>query len=208
MNAHVQSDIYDFLPQSSTITMPSIVRKVETSLSMPDYSDFPFMERSDVLSQIQALIKSGTLIQSDKYLHLWLNRKPFVEKDLLKDLYRVRAVTGIFWDKTTKARIDAVRAFLSAYTSTQDESALGIIDIYGTKYQIIDITLRMLTPRELFSAQGFPKGYIIDHILSGRMLTKEEQVRMVGNSVSPKVAEAIVKANVFSYSDIPFVEAA
>lgn len=93
MNAHVQSDIYDFFSQSSTITMPSIVRKVETSLFMPDYSDFPFMERSDLLSQMQVLIKSGTLIQSDKYLHLWLNRKPFVEKDLLKDLYRVRAVT-------------------------------------------------------------------------------------------------------------------
>ena len=77
MNVHTQTDIFDFLPQSSTIAMPSIVRKVETSLPIPDYSDIPFIERSDLLSQMQALIKSGTLIQSDKYLRLWLNRKPF-----------------------------------------------------------------------------------------------------------------------------------
>lgn len=93
MNAHTQTDIFDFLPRSSTMVIPSSVKKVETSLSLPNYSDFPFIERSDLLSQMQALIKSGTLIQSDKYLRLWLNRKPFVEKDLLQDLYRVRAVT-------------------------------------------------------------------------------------------------------------------
>ncbi|AHJ13092.1 hypothetical protein [Sulfurospirillum multivorans] len=93
INAHTQTDIFDFLPQSSTMVIPSSVKKVETSLSLPDYSDIPFIERLDLLSQMQALIKSGTLIQSDKYLRLWLNRKPFVEKDLLQDLYRVRAVT-------------------------------------------------------------------------------------------------------------------
>jgi len=163
---------------------------------------------------VETLLSNGKEIKnthlSDGYAQTYTHTCFGTQSSL--DTYRKSveydAVTGIFWDKATKARIDAVRAFLSAYTSTQDESALGIIDINGTKYQIIDITLRMLTPRELFSAQGFPENYIIDRTLSGRMLTKEEQVRMVGNSVSPEVAEAIVKANVFTYSDIPFEEAA
>lgn len=163
---------------------------------------------------IETLLSDGKEIQnshlSDGYAQTYLHACFGTHSSF--DSYRKSVeyddVTGVFWDKATKARIDAVRTFLSDFTSTSDESALGIITINGAKYQIIDITLRMLTPRELFSAQGFPENYIIDRTLSGRMLTKEEQVRMVGNSVSPKVAEAIVKANVFSYSDIPFVEAA
>jgi len=70
---------------------------------------------------------------------------------------------------------------------------------------IVDIGMRMLTPRELFRAQGFPESYIIDRATfydpaTGasfeRALTKEEQIRMCGNSVCPPVAEAIVRANV------------
>lgn len=70
-------------------------------------------------------------------------------------------------------------------------------------YVIIDIGLRMLTPRELFNAQGFPQSYIIDRALmaDGRggveevALTKEDQVRLCGNSVCPQVAAALIAAN-------------
>lgn len=70
---------------------------------------------------------------------------------------------------------------------------------------IVDIGMRMLTPRELYRAQGFPEGYVIDRATfydpktgqtTERALTKEEQIRMCGNSVCPPVAAALVKANV------------
>ena len=64
---------------------------------------------------------------------------------------------------------------------------------------IVDIGMRMLIPRELFRAQGFPDTYIIDHGITetGEIvpLTKTAQIRLVGNSVCPQVACALVKAN-------------
>jgi DNA (cytosine-5)-methyltransferase 1 len=105
-----------------------------------------------------------------------------------------------------------VRAFLTKYYGTGGNSDLqeplhtvtandrmGLVTIKGEQYAIIDIGLRMLTPRELFRAQGFPEGYIIDRGADGRPLTKTAQVRMCGNSVCPPVAAAIVRAN---YRDI------
>jgi DNA (cytosine-5)-methyltransferase 1 len=53
----------------------------------------------------------------------------------------------------------------------------------------------MLTPRELYLAQGFPVDYRIDHGADGRPLTKTAQVRMCGNSVCPPLARAVVAAN-------------
>jgi len=55
--------------------------------------------------------------------------------------------------------------------------------------------MRMLTPRELFKAQGFPDDYIIDVLFEGRHLSKASQVRLCGNSVCPDVAAALVAAN-------------
>lgn len=72
----------------------------------------------------------------------------------------------------------------------------ALVTVQGEVYKIIDIGLRMLQPRELFKAQGFPDGYIIgDDEAQGLKLTKTEQVRMVGNSVSPPLAQALVEAN-------------
>ncbi len=82
------------------------------------------------------------------------------------------------------------------------EAFLGEVVIYGELYTIADIGMRMLQPRELYLAQGFPRSYIIgDDPAQGLSLTKAEQVRMCGNSVSPPVAAAVVDANV----DIGFV---
>lgn len=65
---------------------------------------------------------------------------------------------------------------------------MGLVYVYGTPYQIVDIGLRMLQPRELARAQGFPDSYV----LTG---TKKNQVARIGNSVCPDVAEALVRAN-------------
>lgn len=71
----------------------------------------------------------------------------------------------------------------------------GLVTVHGVDYQIVDIGMRMLTPRELYHAQGFPVDYIINPVHQGRPLTKSSQVRMCGNSVCPPLAEALVRAN-------------
>ncbi len=68
-------------------------------------------------------------------------------------------------------------------------------EFHGEPYAIVDIGLRMLSPRELFTAQGFPSTYIIDRGADGRPLTKKAQVRLCGNSVCPPMARALVAAN-------------
>lgn len=71
----------------------------------------------------------------------------------------------------------------------------GLVIIRGEPYQIIDIGLRMLTPRELFRAQGFPEDYIIDRDADGKHYPKSAQVARCGNAVPPPFAEALVRAN-------------
>lgn len=105
-----------------------------------------------------------------------------------------------------------VRAFLMKYYGVDQDPRLeeplstvttrdrfGIVTVEGEPYQIVDIGMRMLTPRELFKAQGFPADYEIETgaFADGtrRTLTKTAQVRMCGNSVCPPIAAALVSAN-------------
>lgn len=106
--------------------------------------------------------------------------------------------------------IAEVRAFLTRYNGTSADGRslklpigtvttkdrFGVVTVHGEDYAIADIGLRMLAPRELFRAQGFPDSYVIDPVVDGKPLTKEAQVRMCGNSVSPELARALVAANV------------
>jgi DNA (cytosine-5)-methyltransferase 1 len=79
--------------------------------------------------------------------------------------------------------------------TTKDRLALVTVHIQGTPYVIVDIGLRMLKPHELYRAQGFPTGYIIDRTANGTPLTTSAAVRMVGNSVSPPPLRALAEAN-------------
>ena len=101
-----------------------------------------------------------------------------------------------------------VRAFLVKYYGTDQDPALrnplhtvttkdrfGLVLVHGEPYAIVDIGLRMLTPRELYRAQGFPESYRIDRGAAGEPITKTAQVRMCGNSVCPPLARALVEAN-------------
>lgn len=72
---------------------------------------------------------------------------------------------------------------------------MGLVTVRGQYYQIVDIGLRMLTPRELFNAQGFPKDYIIDVDADGNPYPKSEQVARCGNAVCPPITTALVRAN-------------
>ena len=102
-----------------------------------------------------------------------------------------------------------VRAFLVKYYSNEKDGVspsepmhtvptkdrFGLVMVHGEPYGICDIGMRMLRPRELFRAQGFPDSYVIDRRPDGSRLTGTAAVRMCGNSVSPVMARAIVAAN-------------
>lgn len=79
------------------------------------------------------------------------------------------------------------------YKLADNDALLLIVD--GTAYYIRDILLRMLAPRELYNAMGFPIDYIIDHDYTGKEYGKSKQVARCGNAVCPPMAEAVVRAN-------------
>lgn len=79
-------------------------------------------------------------------------------------------------------------------TVTLDGEEGVSVEIGGETWVIVDIGMRMLTPRELFNAQGFPPDYVIDRDGEGRAVTKTSQVARCGNSVCPPLARAITAA--------------
>lgn len=120
-------------------------------------------------------------------------------KDIRQPLPTITAGDGHFGE---------VRAFLIKYYGQgtgQDikdpldtvtaQDRFGLVAINGTDYQIVDIGLRMLEPRELYGCQGFPDDYIIDHDYTGKTYPRSEQVRRCGNAVCPPIPAALVKAN-------------
>lgn len=107
--------------------------------------------------------------------------------------------------------VGEVRAFLTKYYgkgfgqsidepihTVPTRDTFGLVTVHDAEYQIVDIGMRMLTPAELFAAQGFPDRYEIAPYQDGKPLTKTAQVRMCGNSVSPPVARALVEANMMN----------
>ena len=75
-----------------------------------------------------------------------------------------------------------------------------VLMIGGVGYYIADITLRMLTPRELYNAMGFPPDYQIERDYLGNAYPKSKQVARCGNAVCPPLAEAMVRANLPDWS--------
>lgn len=101
-----------------------------------------------------------------------------------------------------------VRAFLIKYygqgtgqdikdplDTVTSRDRFGLVTIEGVEYQIVDIGLRMLEPKELYGCQGFPDDYIIDHDCTGKTYPRSEQVRRCGNAVCPPLPAALVRAN-------------
>ena len=120
-------------------------------------------------------------------------------KDIRQPLPTITACDGHFGE---------VRAFLIKYYGQgtgQDikdpldtvtaQDRFGLVTINGTDYQIVDIGLRMLEPKELYGCQGFPDDYIIDHDYTGKTYPRSEQVRRCGNAVCPPIPAALVRAN-------------
>lgn len=125
--------------------------------------------------------------------------KTGIGQDLNEPLHTVTTSAGHFGE---------VRAFLIKYygdaTGQEIKEPLdtitckdrfGLVTIQGVDYQIVDIGLRMLEPKELYGCQGFPEDYIIDHDYSGKAYPRSEQVKRCGNAVPPPFAKALIKAN-------------
>ncbi|MBR1750904.1 MAG: DNA cytosine methyltransferase [Ruminococcus sp.] len=91
---------------------------------------------------------------------------------------------------------EQIRTMLNDYCgyNLADDEIL-LLNIGGADRYIRDIGMRMLTPRELYNAQGFPPDYIIDHDHTGKEYSRAKQVARCGNAVSPPFAEALVRAN-------------
>lgn len=84
-------------------------------------------------------------------------------------------------------------------------------------YVLADFTLRMLKPHELKIAQGFDPEYIVDRGLFENPTTGElewkpvknqDQIRLIGNSVSPCESEDLIAANAADLIDLYRKEAA
>ena len=94
-----------------------------------------------------------------------------------------------------------VRDILNTYCGYNlGERDILLLEINSAFYYIADIGLRMLTPRELYNAMGFPADYIIDHDYTGRPYPKNEQVARCGNAVCPPLAAAVARANFPEYA--------
>jgi len=100
--------------------------------------------------------------------------------------------TSLATDGYDEQRADQTLAFLREYCGADCD---GLVTISGVVYRIVDIGMRMLQPRELYAAQGFPEWYIIDRDYMGNRYAKDKQVARCGNAVPPPFAEALVRAN-------------
>lgn len=100
--------------------------------------------------------------------------------------------TTLAAEEYDEQRAQQVLAFLRKYCG---EDCTGLVTVGGVVYRIIDIGMRMLQPRELYRAQGFPDWYIIEHVFRGVKYAKDKQVARCGNAVPPQFAEALVRAN-------------
>lgn len=125
--------------------------------------------------------------------------KTGIGQDVREPLHTVTTSAGHFGE---------VRAFLVKYygegtgqdinqplDTITSRDRFGLVTIKGVDYQIVDIGLRMLEPKELYGCQGFPEDYIIDHDSDGNSYSRTEQIKRCGNAVPPPFAQALVKAN-------------
>ncbi|MFC6659400.1 DNA cytosine methyltransferase [Deinococcus multiflagellatus] len=96
------------------------------------------------------------------------------------------------------ARARQVHAFLAEFLgdalTPYSQDGLVVLQVQGEWYVLADIGMRMLTPRELARCQGFPENYVLEHTAEGTPISKARQVRGIGNSVCPQLAEVLTRA--------------
>lgn len=175
----------------------TITSKARHALVAPTLIQTGYGEREGQAPRVPGLDKPlGTVVASGKHAlvaaFLAKHYTGVIGSDLRQPLGTVTAVD----------HHSLVQAFLIAYYGNEHDGRsleqplgtivsrdrFGLVTVRGEQYRIADIGLRMLTPRELFKAQGFPD----DVQLVG---TQRDQVERCGNSVSPVIPAALVRAN-------------
>lgn len=183
--------------------LTTIVSKNEHCLIMPSLIQYHSETAKDSVRGQELKEPIMTLDGSNRYglVTSFLSKfyKTGIGQDLSEPLHTVTTSAGHFGE---------VRAFLIKYygqgTGQDIEQPLdtvtandrfGLVTIKGVDYKIVDIGLRMLEPRELYNAQGFPEDYIIDKDYDGKQYPRTEQVKRCGNAVPPPFGNALVKSN-------------
>lgn len=194
------------LKEAAAVKRDSIDIRVQKMKEIVDASpDDHFLLWHDLESERHAIKKAlpETVDGSNRYglVTSFLSKfyKTGIGQDEREPLHTVTTSAGHFGE---------VRAFLIKYygdATGQDieqpldtvttKDRFGLVTIEGVDYQIVDIGLRMLEPRELYGCQGFPEDYIIDHDYTGKTYPRTEQVRRCGNAVCPPIPAALVRAN-------------
>lgn len=109
---------------------------------------------------------------------------------------QIRTICVKYDGKTDLVYWPQVRELLNAYTDRKiEEDEILLLHIGDAWYFIRDIGLRMLSPRELYNAMGFPPDYIIDRDVQGKKINRADQIARCGNAVCPQMAAAVVRAN-------------
>ena len=132
-----------------------------------------------------------------------------LQAELERDSLRVQTITaggghhGVVTTRITRAEPGAdlkhwpeIRELLNTYCGYDlGPEDVILLQIGGVWYFMADIGLRMLTPRELYRANGFPDDYKIERDYTGQTYGKSKQVARCGNAVPPPFAAALVRAN-------------
>ncbi|WP_312305187.1 DNA cytosine methyltransferase [Pulveribacter sp.] len=199
-----------------TVTASSVSRSLATAFMVQANGGFNTTPARDLREPVSTVTTSGSQ-QQLVTAHLTTLRQHSTGRDVREPLATVAAGGEhhalVQYELSQDDEAGALRcaAFLMRYhasggqwadlrdpmttVTTHDRLALVTVWLKGEPWVIVDITLRMLVPRELYNAQDFPSSYVIDRTASGKALTKTAQVRMAGNSVSPLPMRQIVAAN-------------
>lgn len=130
-----------------------------------------------------------------KYYNSSVN-EPFLKCTSTGHFAEMRTVISTYKDDSCLGHWTEVRKLLNTYcgyTLASDEILL--LEINGERYFIFGIGMRMLAPRELYRAQGFPEDYVIDFDVNGKKYSRSSQVARCGNAVPPPFAEVLIRAN-------------
>lgn len=137
------------------------------------------------LTEFYGNAKDGAALSELMHTVTSHERQGLIHTELVK--YNRHDILG-YWDQ--------VRELLNTYADYHiaDDEIL-LLNVGGDWYYISDITLRMLTPRELYDAMGFPHDYMIDKDVHGEPIPRKYQVARCGNAVCPPMARALVQSN-------------
>ena len=157
-------------------------------------------------SDMNAPLGTVTAVDHNGLTETFLSKfyKTGIGHEMVEPLHTITTSAGHFGVVTVKMNAagqdfrhwSKVRELLNKYCDYKiSDDEILLIDINGVLYFISDIGLRMLTPKELYAANGFPSDYIIDHDYTGKGYGKTKQIARCGNAVPPPFAEALVRAN-------------